>query len=309
MSRSLVVCVYTLCYILVLNPRSSKDSRSMISDYELTRFVENKHRLIVELLARGILDDSLVCKAGRIHHPSVTLMEFRCRCFRVNRRRSIYNKSFFENARLPIATIFRIAHSWLNDEQPCVCACRLSVSRNTVGRYYGYFRQLSEASLGFAPVRVGGIGVCVEIDEMFVKRDPVSDKEVWVIGAVERTPEKRLHLSILKSKTPEDIVYALSEAILPGSLLVTDFLPSYSQVAQTLNLPHTRVNKSRSFVDSSTKMHTNHIEATWKHLRRFLGRRSRVKLDVALAEFVWRRENAQDIWEGFLKSLAKVDWS
>ena len=265
----------------------------MISESELSRFVADRHRLLVELLARGILDSRLACEAGRVHRPSVTSRQFRCQCFRVDRRKSIYHRSFFANTSLPIATVFRVAYSWLVDEQVGVSANRLTVSRKTVGVYYGYFRQLAVSALEYAPVRIGGVGVSVEVDEMFVTRDKVSGDEVWVLGAVERTAAKRLCLSILPSKSPEDIVSALSDALLPGSLLVTDFLPSYSLVARALNVPHARVNKSRSFVCPSTRMHTNHIEATWKHLRRFLARRPRVALDIALAEFVWRRQNSQ----------------
>ena len=281
----------------------------MISDFELARFVRDRHRLLVELLARGILCPTWTCEAGRAHRPSVTSLQFRSDCFRDDRRTSIYDKSFFANTTLPIDTIFRVAYEWLLYAPAHATASRLAVSRKTVGVYYGYFRQLAVSSLEYEPVRVGGVGVSVEVDEMFVRRDKETGDEVWVIGALERTSEKRLNLSILASKTPEDIVDALSDSILPGSLLVTDFLPSYSLVARALSLPHTRVNKSRAFVDQSTRMHTNHIEGTWKHLRRFLARRSRVELDVALAEFVWRRLNAHDLWEGFLAALAAVDWS
>jgi hypothetical protein len=281
----------------------------MIFESELSRFVRDEDRLIVELLARGILDASWTCDAGRVHRASVSSRRYRCLCFREDRTKTIYRQSFFEHTHLPIATTFRIAYEWLNDAPVCVSARRLSVSRKTVGEYYRHFRQLVVSSLEFAPVRVGGVGVSVEVDEMFVRRDSQTGHEVWVIGAVERTAEKRIHLSVLRSKTPEDIVAALSDALLPGTLLVTDFLPSYSLVAQALSLPHARVNKTRSFVDPLTRIHTNHIEATWKHLRRFLARRSRVALDVALAEFVWRRLHSQDSWEGLLAAFAAVDWS
>jgi hypothetical protein len=223
--------------------------------------------------------------------------------------KSIYYSSFFENTRLTMATIFRIVYDWLSESPVRVCAFRRNVSPNSVGVYYGYCRQLVYSSLATAPVRVGGVGISVEVDEMFVRRDAETGDEVWVLGALERTPERRLHLSILHTKTPEAIVASLSDAILPGSLLVTDFLPPYSLVAQTLSLPHTRVNKSQSFVDPSTRIHTNHIEATWKHLRLFLSRRNRVALGESLAEFVWRRLNAGRLWEGFLQTLSSIDWS
>jgi ligand-binding SRPBCC domain-containing protein len=281
----------------------------MISESELARFVADEHRLIVELLARGILRPSWTCAHGRDHYPSVTSRQFRCRCIREDSRKTIFYCSFFENTSLPIATVFRLAYDWIADLPVRACSDRRSVSQNTICVYYRYFRQLTASSLATAPVRVGGVGVCVEVDEMFVSRDSETGDEVWVIGALERTPEKRLHLSILHSKTPEAIVDSLSGAILPGSLLVTDFLPSYSLVAQSLSLPHTRVNKSRSFVDQSTRMHTNHIEATWMHLHRFLAKRSRVALADSLAEFVWRRLNAGRLWQGFLDTLASVDWS
>jgi hypothetical protein len=281
----------------------------MISETELARFVADEHSLIVELLARGILRPTWTCACGREHFPTVRSRQFRCRCGRQDRRKTIFYCSFFENTSLPIATVFRVVYDWLLDSSARACSERRSVSENTVGVYYGYCRQLVRSSLVAVPVRVGGVGVCVEVDEMFVRRDAETGAEVWVIGAVERTAERRLHLSVLHTKTPEAIVSALADAILPGSLLVTDFLPSYSLVAQTLALPHTRVNKARHIVDHTTRMHTNHIEATWKHLRLFLARRNRVALADSLNEFVWRRLHRESLWDAFLAALSAVDWS
>jgi hypothetical protein len=281
----------------------------MISETELARFTADRHRLIVELLARGILRPTWTCAYGREHFPSVRSCQFRCRCERRDTRKTMFYCSFFENASLPIASVFSVAYDWLLDSSARVCSVRRSVNRNTVSNYYGYCRQPVASSLASVHVRVGGIGISVEVDEMFVSRDSLTGDEVWVIGALERTPERRVSLSVLPSKTPDAIVAALDNAIRPGSLLVTDFLPSYSLVAQTLALPHTRVNKARSYVDHSTRMHTNHIEGTWKHLRLFLARRNHVALADSLAEFVWRRLHREALWDAFLAALSGVDWS
>jgi hypothetical protein len=281
----------------------------MISESELTRFVKDEDRLIVELLARGILYSYWTCEDGRDHQPSVRSRLFFCYCSRRRISKSIYSRSFFENTRITIAKIFHLAYDWLIGVPATACSLHRAVSKQTVYKYYRYFRQLIESSLSFAPVRVGGIGVAVEVDEMFVRFDRTSKTEVWVIGALERTARKLISLSVLKSKLPEDIVDALSRTILPGSLLVTDFLPSYSLVAKTLNLPHTRVNKTRSYVDPSTRQTTNRIEATWKQLRLFLTNRQNIQIETVLAEFQWRRFHRNNLWEGFLQALATVDWN
>jgi hypothetical protein len=156
----------------------------MISESELSRFVADKHRLIVELLARGILRPTWTCAQGREHFPSVQTRRFRCRCERRDAMKSIYYSSFFENTRLTMATIFRIVYDWLSESPVRVCAFRRNVSPNSVGVYYGYCRQLVYSSLATAPVRVGGVGISVEVDEMFVRRDAETGDEVWVLGAL-----------------------------------------------------------------------------------------------------------------------------
>jgi len=278
-----------------------------ISENQLSRFVSDERRLIVELLARGILNPSWRCSLGRKHFPSVVSRRFRCLCERRDRTKTIFYKSFFENMSLGVGQIFRLAYDWLGNSPAKVTAVRRSVSPKTVYCYARYFRQLVSAALRESPVRVGGIGVCVEVDEMFVKKNS-DGSEVWVIGALDRARHSSFACSVLRSKSPSDIVAAIGESIRARSLLVTDALPSYSLVAQTLALPHTRVNKARGILDRSTRMHTNSIESMWHHLRQFLALRRQVPIDSAIDEFVWRRQNRDNLWDGFLTALAKVDW-
>lgn len=159
------------------------------------------------------------------------------------------------------------------------------------------------------PVKLGGIGTAVEVDEMFVKYDEITGSEVSILGAVEKTGRKWLYMSVIRSKNTTTIVNSLSDHILPGSLLVTDNLASYSRVAKVLNVPHARVNKSRTFVDRASRIHTNTIEGVWKHLRRFLSNHQTLELETAINEFVWRKNNKDGLWEAFLDSMASIEWN
>ena len=108
----------------------------MISESELARFVADEHRLIVELLARGIFRPSWTCAHGRDHYPSVTSRQFRCRCIREDSRKTIFYCSFFENTSLPIATVFRLAYDWIADLPvrgcPIAVQCRRTLYAFTI---------------------------------------------------------------------------------------------------------------------------------------------------------------------------------
>ena len=66
---------------------------------------------------------------------------------------------------------------------------------------------------------------------------------------------------------------------------------------------HLTINHSESFSDSNTVVHTNTIEGTWNSLKMLIKPRNRVKESIEkdhLWEFIWRKLNVNDPWQGYL---------
>jgi hypothetical protein len=72
-----------------------------------------------------------------------------------------------------------------------------------------------------------------------------------------------------------------------------------------LGFIHKTVNHSKNFKDPETGVHTNTIEGTWNGIKLGIPPRNRNKDSVSghLIEFVWRRKNEANLWNGLLNAL------
>ena len=185
-------------------------------------------------------------------------------------------------------------------------------STDSVCAYFKYFRELVADSLEEADYCIGGDGVIVELDESkFGKRKHHRGhlvQGVWVLGGVERTPERRVFLTAVPDRSMETLEDVISRHVYPGSIIYTDLWKAYSQLDNHFEYEHRSVNHSRHFVDPITGVHTNTIEGTWAGIKLGVPRRNRVDagMDEHLFEFIWRRTNANDLWGGFLHALSVV---
>jgi hypothetical protein len=276
---------------------------------EFERFVANEDRLIAELIVRHIIHDSWVCPFGRAHGPCLPSRNFRCRCNRQDHKKSLFYGSIFDTSKLSPAEVLSIAYEWLSDSSVSSTARRTGHARYTVSRFYGYFRQIASSMVEYSQVKLGGLGVIVQIDETIIRKDKETGKDIWVVGAIEKSTEQKVHIGILRSKSTKDIISALSNSIRPGSFLVADFMPSYAEVSRRLKCQLVRVNKSRTRIDKSTRMNTNTIEGLWPILHKFDKARKGIPLQDILDEFTWRRIYRKDMFEHFLKGLGSIEWN
>ncbi|KAG0438242.1 hypothetical protein DMUE_3206, partial [Dictyocoela muelleri] len=111
--------------------------------------------------------------------------------------------------------------------------------------------------------KIGGNEKIVEIDESkFGKRKYERGHKVdgvWILGAVERSNERRIILKKCKKRSKEEITTFLKRFIFSDSILYTDGWRGYSEVKRYF-LDHKIVNHSKEFVDSFTGTHINSIE-------------------------------------------------
>jgi transposase-like protein len=281
----------------------------MISNEIFALYVSDERRLIGNLLDRGILYSTWRCEFGLDHTINLETMCFRCLCGQVDHRRSVFVGSFFDHSRLPLRTVLSIGFEWVSETPARVAASRLAIGHSTVLRYYAYYRQAAEASLRYAPVRIGGPGVEVVIDEMVTSRRDRQGRPVWVLGAVERTPQRLIFLAPLRSHSAAEFTRTLRRCLVGGSVMVTDLHRSYPVAARRLQLRHLQVHRDRDHRNRLACVTTNEIEGTWPGFRRFIDRRRRVATGTICAEFMWRRLHQEDLWEGLLRTLAEMDWT
>jgi transposase-like protein len=210
--------------------------------------------------------------------------------------------------------IMLLAHLWLN-EVPWKSAVSISgISDRTVTRFYGHFRQMVSSMVEDEDTVIGGPDVVVEIDETKLGKRKYNRGHrvdgVWVVVGIERTEERRLFLVPVAERNAETLIGIIREHVAPGSVVHTDGWRGYSRVEEELGLTHRIVNHSVGFIDIETRVHTNYVEGTNCALKRKIPIRNRVwfGIEERLLEFIWRRQNANSLWNALVDSIKEINY-
>ena len=112
-----------------------------------------------------------------------------------------------------------------------------------------------------------GFSIVVEVDETkmakvkYHRGHPVDGG--WVLGGVERTPDRNLFLLEVPVRNRQTITAALQTYIRPGSTIVTDFWRGYSTAdIEQMGCSHQTVNHRNFYRDPITGACTNTIEGS-----------------------------------------------
>ena len=165
--------------------------------------------------------------------------------------------------------------------------------------------------------QIGGPGIVVEIDESkFGKRKYNRGHRVegaWVFGGVECTPARKCFACIVERRDRETLQPLINKFIAPGSIIMSDEWRAYNQIEdqEGKNYKHETVNHSETYVNPDTGCCTNTIEDTWNGMKTSIPVRKRNKkqLQNCLFEFIWRRNNEGNLWNGLLAALREIVYS
>lgn len=236
---------------------------------------------------------------------------FRCHKRACRKNISLRIHSFFYRQSLECSKIMFLGYLFLNCV-PVSTAINLSGhSSKTISAYWRYFRELISSDIEEEDTIIGGPGVVVEIDESkFGKRKYHLGHQVegvWVFGGIERTPERKIFAVKVNDRSAETLVPIIQIHIRQGSIIYSDMWRAYNGLGQ-LGYEHSTVNHSVNFRDPETGTCTNTIEGNWSGIKGHIPPRNRVQahMDNHLFEFIWRRKNANNLWNAFIGALRNV---
>ncbi|CDH61146.1 hypothetical protein RO3G_03583 [Lichtheimia corymbifera JMRC:FSU:9682] len=169
-------------------------------------------------------------------------------------------------------------------------------------------------------VSIGGIDkdgnrIIVEVDESkFGKRKNHKGhavEGVWVVGGVEHTPERKIFVTTVEDRKKDTLHLILSNYIKEGSEIRTDCWKGYCGLSRIpgKRYRHRTVNHAKEF-KTAAGVHTNTIEGTWNGIKSMIRARHRTAptMKYRLAEFIFRRKHAGDLWGGIIKALKEVSF-
>jgi transposase-like protein len=116
------------------------------------------------------------------------------------------------------------------------------------------------------PVRIGGVGVEVQIDEsVFVRRKhnvgrrPVPQQ--WVFGGIDTTTNEGFLVAV-PQRNAATLLPIIQQFIRPGTTVVSDLWAAYNTIGN-IGYRHLTVNHQVNFVNPVTGAHTNTVENMW----------------------------------------------
>jgi ISXO2-like transposase domain len=263
-------------------------------------------------MERGILHTEHMCPSCSVSmHLQISRGIFRCGKRECRKSVSVRLRSFFAGHKLLCSQILHLAHLWLGKVPVRYSIEATGHSSTTVCSIHQYFRELVSDSVEIEDVIIGGQGIVIEIDETklgkrkYNRGHPVEG--VWVVGGVERTPERRVFLAKIEVRNRESLFEIIDRHVLPGSVIYTDLWRGYTGLEFINEYQHHTVNHSIQFIVPGTNIHTNNIEGTWNGLKTQIKPRNRnVRIEEHLWEFIWRRKNCRRLWDAFLEALNDI---
>ena len=265
------------------------------------------------LIEKGIISAERTCICDHQIRPNAQRHKYRCTLRRCNKEVSVYVNSFFAGAKIPCNKVLEIAYFWLSKASATQIATYTGISGKTVQAYVGHLQQLTADSLEDEDFVVGGNGIVVEVDETKLGKRKYNRghrvEGVWVFCSVERTLERKIFVKQLENRNSATLTELILRHIHPGSIIVTDCWRGYSDLT-AYDLTHITVNHSIEFKNNQTGACTNAVEGNNNALKMLIPPRKRTKkVNDTLWEFIWRRKNENDLWNGFISALQMIEYT
>lgn len=286
------------------------------SIYEISNIVLCENKCIEFLKSKSIFYDNWVCgKCNKQMKYYKNRQRFRCTSKNCGEQISIRKNTFFNNSKLKIHQILHIGYLWLKGDSVDSISGTTGHTRKTIAEFVLHYRNLITDSLDFEDNKIGGPGIHVQLDETKCGKRKYHRghrvEGVWVLGGVEKTEARKLFMIPVPDRSANTLFQAINEHVLPGSIISTDLWRGYNQLNRMNNYTHYTVNHSRHFIDPQSGVNTNTIEGTWNAVKAKIPIRCRTEklIEPYLWEFIWRRKNNANLWEGLLHALAEVHYN
>ena len=185
------------------------------------------------------------------------------------------------------------------------------IASEAVVNWRNYVRDIYAEYFVRHPVRIGGPGHIVEIDESaFVRRKHNVGRVVntqWVFGGLDNNTKEGFLVAV-DQRDAATLLPILQDFVVPGSTVVSDLWAAYRTV-NNLGYQHLTVNHRVNFVNPIMHATTNHVESMWCHAKLRNKKEcgtNRNLLNSYLIEFMWRQRFGDDPFQNLIEHIREI---
>lgn len=210
---------------------------------------------------------------------------------------SMRNDSFFTGSHLKVQEIVELSYWWARGTTVANTIHETGHSPNTVVDWFNFHRDVCAQFFIDHPVRIGGIGAVVEIDESkFGKRKYNRGRYKeghWVFGGIERGTNNVFMVEV-NDRSASTLLPIIQQYVKPGSTVISDEWRAYNRIS-SLGMTHETVNHSLNFVDPASGAHTQNVECLWSNVKKMMRKEGVMHtrddlFQTYLSEYLWRRK-------------------
>jgi len=217
------------------------------------------------------------------------------RCPKCKTSQSVRKGSFFKESRLSIPEILYVTFCWAAEIPVRSASAVTGVCERSISQWYIFLREkCSGALICSQNYMFGGPGVVVQIDESVeLKRKYDAGCNVdqqWICGIYDTTT-KLGHIQLVNDRSAQTLIPIIQQLVRPGTTIFSYQSTSAYAHLGDLGYNHITVNRSQSFVDPTTGISTNAIEAYWSRVKRSIRLHKLSDSDqlaLRIDEFLWR---------------------
>ncbi|KFD49785.1 hypothetical protein M513_09252 [Trichuris suis] len=231
--------------------------RTSTNSSVMNELIPDERSAIALLQAKGILHQQGHCDCGE--GMSLSLKgrpaRWRCRRPRCGKQVSLRAGTWLEGTRLEFSKVVRFVHAWRHKYGTTeLCKNMLGMTPQAVTKWKSRIREIVALSLLRSPLRIGGPGFIVEIDESLFSRTKDhhgrSYPQQWVLGGVCRETGQWLLVPV-EDRTRDTLLPIIRDHVRLGTTIMTDRWRAYNSLSR-VGYTDLQVNHSENFVDPET---------------------------------------------------------
>lgn len=249
----------------------------MLSLIELGKITSDNDSTLKFLRSKQLLRNGKLCDHCDLWMSHVTdrskVDQYIWRCKSCKTKSGLRVDSYWESQKLSFSVLLSLLYLFSVGISGMQASRMLEgeAHSNTVYEWFNLYRDMMSRSLVENPIKLGGPGQIVEIDESKwgrkrkYNRGRVAQSEPWIFDMIERCTGRVVLLTV-NNRSAAELIPKIISAVHPGTTIISDEWAAYRSLSQHGFVHHT-VNHSQNFVNPNTGAHTQTIEGFWGHAK------------------------------------------